>query len=70
MEQAESMDDIIKIETRLSEIRYELQTYETTLRTYDNQVSYSTVNIELYEVDRESAPEKQSFASELKPPDR
>ncbi|MEI3520938.1 MAG: DUF4349 domain-containing protein [Anaerosacchariphilus sp.] len=66
MEQAESMDDIIKIETRLSEIRYELQTYETTLRTYDNQVSYSTVNIELYEVDRESAPEKQSFASELK----
>ena len=66
MEQAESMDDIIKIETRLSEIRYELQTYETTLRTYDNQVSYSTVNIDLYEVDRESAPEKQSFASELK----
>lgn len=55
MEQAESMDDIIKIETRLSEIRYELQTYETTLRTYDNQVSYSTVNISLYEVDRESA---------------
>lgn len=66
MEQAETMDDIIKIETRLSKIRYELQTYETTLRTYDNQVSYSTVNIDLYEVDRESAPEKQSFASELK----
>ena len=66
MEQAENMDDIIKIETRLSEIRYELQRYESTLRTYDNQVSYSTVNISLYEVDRESAPEKQSFASELK----
>ena len=65
MEQAETMDDIIKIETRLSEIRYELQTYETTLRTYDNQVSYSTVEIDLNEVERESAPEKQSFASEL-----
>lgn len=66
MEQAENMDDIIKIETRLSEIRYELQTYETTLRTYDNQVTYSTVQIDLNEVDRERAPEKQSFASELK----
>ena len=66
MEQAENMDDIIKIETRLSEIRYELQRYESTLRTYDNQVSYSTVNIRLYEVDRESAPEKHRFASELK----
>jgi len=66
MEQAESMDDIIKIETRLSEIRYELQSYESTLRTYDNQVSYSTVSISINEVDRETAPEKQGFAEELK----
>lgn len=66
MEQAENVEDIITIETRLSEIRYELQNYESTLRTYDNQVSYSTVNINLYEVERESSPEKQSFTGEIK----
>ncbi len=66
MEQAENVDDIITIETRLSEIRYELQNYESTLRTYDNQVSYSTVNLNLYEVERESSPEKQSFIGEIK----
>lgn len=66
MEQAENVEDIITIETRLSEIRYELQNYKSTLRTYDNQVSYSTVNINLYEVERESSPEKQSFTGEIK----
>ncbi len=66
MEQADNVEDTIKIETRLSEIRYELQTYESTLRTYDNQVSYSTVYINLYEVERESSPQKQSFADEIK----
>lgn len=66
MEQAENVDDIIQIESRLSEIRYELQNYESTLRTYDNQVNYSTVTIDINEVERESSPEKQSFGSELK----
>ena len=66
MEQAENIDDIIQIESRLSKIRYELQNYESTLRTYDNQVNYSTVTIDINEVDRESSPVKQSFGSELK----
>ena len=58
MEQAESMEDIITIESRLSEIRYELQSYESTLRTYDNQVDYSTVTVSIDEVDRETVTEE------------
>ncbi len=67
MEQAESMEDIITIESRLSEIRYELQSYESTLRTYDNQVDYSTVSISIDEVERETTlQEDRSFFGEIR----
>lgn len=67
MEQAESMEDIIQIESRLSEIRYELQSYESRLRTYDNQVNYSTVSISIDEVDRETVmEEKPGFFGEIR----
>lgn len=67
MEQAESMEDIITIESRLSEIRYELQSYESTLRTYDNKVDYSTVSISIDEVERETTlQEDRSFFGEIR----
>ncbi len=50
LEKAESVDAIIALESRLSEIRYQLESYESQLRTYDNQVDYSTVNLYIDEV--------------------
>lgn len=49
---AESLEDILVLESRLSDIRYELQKYETQLRTYDNLVEYSTVTLNIKEVER------------------
>lgn len=67
LEKAESMEDIIAIESRLSQVRYELQSYESTLRTYDNQVSYSTVALNIYEVERIlEVPEEKSFLDEVR----
>ena len=48
--QAEDVDAIIALETRLSEIRYEIESYGSQLRTYDNQVDYSTVTMTITEV--------------------
>ena len=50
MERAETVEDLITIESRLSEIRYQIQSYESTLRTYDNQVNYSTLHLSISEV--------------------
>lgn len=50
MSEARDVDAIIALETRLSEIRYELDSYESQLRTYDNQVDYSTVTLDISEV--------------------
>ncbi len=67
LEQAENMEDIITIESRLSQVRYELQSYESTLRTYDNQVSYSTVSLDISEVERVvELPEEKTFFEEVR----
>lgn len=51
MEKAESIEDIITIEARLSDLRYEMESLETALRSYDRQVSYSTLNLSVSEVE-------------------
>lgn len=52
LEQATTMEDIIAIEERMSQVRYELETMESQLRTYDNLVDFSTVDISIEEVER------------------
>lgn len=65
LEKAETVEDIITIESRLSEVRYELESYTSTLRTYDNQVDYSTVHMNIHEVDRETKVEPKNFWEEV-----
>lgn len=50
LESAETIEDMITIEDRLTQIRYEIDSMESQLRTYDNQVDYSTVFIGINEV--------------------
>ena len=50
LEQAETIEEMITVEDRLTEIRYQIDTMESQLRTYDNQVDYSTVTISVSEV--------------------
>ncbi len=65
LEKAETMEDIIAIETRLSEVRYELQNYESTLKTYDNQIEYSTITLSVSEVERISDTKEEGFWQEI-----
>ncbi len=50
LEQAYSMEDILTIEDRLTNIRYQLESQERQLRSYDNKVDYSTVYLDVDEV--------------------
>ena len=47
---AENMSDLLEIEARLSEVRYELERYGSRLRLYDNQVDYATIHLTIREV--------------------
>ena len=50
MKQAKDMSDLLKIEQRLTEVRYDLERITSQLMVYDNQVDYSTVNLTVSEV--------------------
>ena len=51
LERAEILEDIITLENRLTNIRYQIESMESSLRTFDDQVDYSTVNIRIDEVE-------------------
>ena len=53
--QAETMSDLLEIESRLTDVRYELDSVTSRLRTYDNLVDYATIHLGISEV-REYTP--------------
>lgn len=63
LERAETVEDIITIEQRLSSVRYQIESMESQLRTYDNKVDYSTVYLNLSEV-KELTPVEEDSAWE------
>lgn len=60
LERAEKLEDIITIQSQLTDVRYELESYESQLRVYDNRINYSTLYLDITEVERET-----SVATEL-----
>ena len=58
MELAESVEDVIIIEDRLTELRYQIESIQTKLNNWDRRVSYSTVYLTVQEV-REYTPEEK-----------
>lgn len=65
LEKADSLDGVIALESRLSEIRYQLESMESQLRTYDNLVDYSTVFLNIDEVKVFTATNPSSIAERI-----
>lgn len=65
LEQAENMEDLLAIESKLSEVRYELENYGSQLRLLDNQIDYSTVNVTISEVERITEVKERTFFEEI-----
>ena len=61
MEQAETMADLLEIEARLTDVRYELESVTSQLRLYDNQVDYATIYLSIEEVQEYTPVEEPTF---------
>ncbi len=48
--QAQTMEDLLQIEARLTDVRDELETVNSQLRLYDNLVNYGTIRLTINEV--------------------
>lgn len=66
LEKATSLDDVIQLQSRISEVTYQLESYNSQLRKYDDLISYCTVNIDVSEVVREVKNEEvMSFGERI-----
>lgn len=61
LEQAQNLDEILLLEDRLSEVRYQLESYEATLRTLANQVEYATLTVNVQQVEVYTPVEQPGF---------
>ena len=50
LEKADNVNDMIQLESRLSEVRYNIESIESRLRNWQKQVDYSSVTLNLTEV--------------------
>lgn len=62
---AETLEDIIKIQDRLTDVIYEIESYQSQLRTYDNLIDYTTITIYISEVEKVSVVEEQTVWQEI-----
>lgn len=58
LDKAETMDQILALESKLSDLRYQIDSYESQLKVMDNQITYSTVSLTLREVEYEKDADK------------
>ncbi len=67
LEKSEDVDSLIALEQRLADVRYEIESIERNLRNLDMQISYSTVSVDLQEVEvyTPTAPVQRTFGEKL-----
>ena len=63
---AETMEDLLEIEARLTDVRYELENHASQLRLYDNQVDYATIYLYIDEVQEYTPVEEPTFLERIK----
>jgi len=67
LEKADTVESILVLEEHLTELRYQIESYASTLKMYDNKVTYSTVTVDVSEVDRIVSVQKDpSLATRMK----
>ena len=65
MEEATTIEELIAIEERLTDVRYQLESAESQLRTYDNRIDYSTVYLSINEVEIYTPVEEESVGQRI-----
>ncbi len=65
LKKADKIADIIELERELSNVRYQIENYTGTLRKWDNLVSFSTIDVIVYEVREIKIPEPVTLGGRI-----
>lgn len=67
LERATKLSDVLKLQEQLTDVRYQLESYESQLRVYDNRIDYATLYLDINEVERETnVSDKLSYGEEIR----
>ena len=64
--EAETMSDLLEIEARLTDVRYELERVTSQLRLYNNQVDFATIHLNLNEVQEYTPVAEPTFFERIR----
>ena len=65
LKKADALQDVLSVQERLADVNYQIENYTSQLRVLENRVSYSTVSLDLWEVERVSEDDS-SLGGEIK----
>lgn len=65
LENATSIEDIILLQDRLTNVRYQIESMESQLRTMDNLIDYATINLYISEVETYTPSETPSMGERI-----
>lgn len=65
MEMAETVSDVIAIEEKLTELRYQIESIQTSLNNWDRRVDYSYIYMDIQEVQEYTPEAKESYGQKL-----
>ncbi len=65
LEKCTELKDVISVQSRITEVLYQIESYESMLKNYDNLVTYSTVHMSLSEVERETVVVEQTVGTRM-----
>ena len=66
MSNATRVSDMLEIQEQLSDVRYRIESLQSTLTNWDRQVSYSTISLSVQEVQEYTPEAKLSFGEQLR----
>ena len=65
LDKAETVSDVIEIENELTEVRYRIESLQTSLRGWDRRVSWSTIYLTINEVKEYTPSKTKSYGEKL-----
>lgn len=65
LEQAQNLEEILMIEERLTGVRYELESYESQMKVLENKVHYTTIMIDVSEVEQITMPKQATLGEKI-----
>ncbi len=66
LERAQTVEEILQIQSYLTDVNYQIESYTSQMNSLKNRISYSTVNINVSEVERVTAPQPKTVGERIK----